>query len=123
LVYKNYAGGKTVIKTIVVAHRKAGITRAEFSKYWLEKHAPIAVRLMPGVRKYVQNHLVEIPGMEFQGDGVVETWYDNIDAWRKSMEAIRASKELAEDAANFCELRPGGGMWIVEEHIIKQDFK
>jgi uncharacterized protein (TIGR02118 family) len=112
-----------VIKTIVVAHRKAGITRAEFSKYWLEKHAPIAVRLMPGVRKYVQNHLVEIPGMEFQGDGVVETWYDNIDAWRKSMEAIRASKELAEDAANFCELRPGGGMWIVEEHIIKQDFK
>jgi uncharacterized protein (TIGR02118 family) len=112
-----------MIKTIIVAYKKPGMTRAEFSKYWLEKHGPLAARLMPGVRRYVQNHLVEIPGMEFQGDGVVETWYDDVDSWQKSLAAIQASKELAEDAANFCELRQGGGMWVVEEHVIKNDIK
>jgi uncharacterized protein (TIGR02118 family) len=113
-----------VIKTIIVAYKKQGLTRAEFSKYWLEKHGPLAAKLMPGVRKYVQNHLVEVPGMEFQGDGVVETWYDDVDSWRKSLAAIQASKELAADAANFCQLGPGGGgMWIVEEHVIKNEIK
>jgi hypothetical protein len=96
-----------MIKSIVVAHRKAGMTREEFSRYWLEEHGPLAAKLMP-----------DIPGTEFEGDGIVETWYDDVAAWQKSMEAIRASKELAEDGAKFCDLRDAR-MWIVEEHIIK----
>jgi hypothetical protein len=56
--------------------------------------------------------------MEYQGDGIVEMWYDDIDAWRKSMEAVRSSKELAQDGANFCDLR-NASVWIVEEHVIK----
>ncbi|MDD5338003.1 MAG: EthD domain-containing protein [Dehalococcoidales bacterium] len=107
-----------MIKSIVVAHRKAGMTREEFSRYWLEEHAPLAARLMPGVRRYVQNHIIAVPGMEFEGDGIVETWYDDVEAWQKSMEAIRASKELAEDGAKFCDLR-NARMWLVEEHVIK----
>lgn len=113
-----------MIKTIIVAHRKAGMTIKEFNDHWLNQHAPLAVKLIPGVRKYVQNHLVEIPGMEFQGDGVVEMWYDDIAAWRKSLAAVQASKELGQDAAKFCSMGPGGGgMWIVEEHVIKDETK
>ena len=107
-----------MIKSIVVAHRKAGMTREEFSRYWLEEHAPLAAKLMPGVHHYVQNHLIAVPGMEFEGDGIVETWYDDVASWQKSMEAIRASKELAEDGAKFCDLR-NARMWLVEEHVIK----
>lgn len=111
-----------MIKSIVVAHRKAGMTREEFSQYWLEKHAPLAARLIPGVRRYVQNHLVTIPGMEYEGDGIVEMWYDDISAWRKSMQYIHSpeAKALAEDGAKFCDLR-NSRVWIVEEHIIKQE--
>ena len=107
-----------MIKTIVVAHRKPSLTREEFNQYWLEKHAPLAAKLMPGVRRYVQNHFSEVPGMEYQGDGIVETWYDDVASWQKSMAAIRDSKELAEDGAKFCDLR-NARMWIVEEHVIK----
>jgi len=109
-----------MIKSIVVAHRKAGMTREEYNKYWLEKHAPLAARLIPGVRRYVQNHLVTIPGMEYEGDGIVEMWYDDVEAWQKSIKYIRSpeAKVLAEDAANFCDVRAGKS-WIVEEHIIK----
>jgi len=109
-----------MIKSIVVAHRKAGMTREEYNKYWLEKHAPLAARLIPGVRRYVQNHLVTIPGMEYEGDGIVEMWYDDVEAWQKSIKYIRSpeAKVLAEDAANFCDVRAGKS-WIVEEHVIK----
>ena len=113
-----------MIKTIIVAHRKAGITRAEFNDHWVNIHGPLAAKIIPGLRKYVQNHLVEIPGMEFQGDGVVEMWYDDITAWKKSLTAVGASKELGADAAKFCRMGPdGGGMWIVEEHVIKDELK
>lgn len=106
-----------MIKSIVVAHRKAGLTREEFSKYWKNEHGPLAARLIPGVRRYVQNHVVEIPGMEYEGDGVVEMWYDDVEAWQKSMKAVRSNKELAEDGARFCDLR-NASVWIVEEHVV-----
>jgi uncharacterized protein (TIGR02118 family) len=106
-----------MIKTIALAHRKAGLTREEYNEYWLHRHGPLAARLIPYVRKYVQNHFIEVPGMEYEGDGVVEMWYDDVAAWQKSMEAIRGSRELADDAMNFAEMKPGG-LWVVEEHII-----
>ncbi len=107
-----------MIKSIVVAHRKAGLTREEFNRYWKNEHGPLAAKLIPGVRRYVQNHLVDIPGMEYEGDGIVEMWYDDIEAWQKSMKYIQSSKELAEDGAKFCDLR-NASVWIVEEHVIK----
>lgn len=106
-----------MIKSIVVAHRKPGMSRAEFSDYWKNQHGPLAARLIPGVRRYVQNHLVMIPGMEYEGDGVVEMWYDDVEAWQKSLEAIKANRELAEDGAKFCDLR-NANVWIVEEHVM-----
>ena len=110
-----------MIKTIALAHRKTGLTREEYNKYWLEQHGPLAARLIPGIKRYVQNHLVSIPGMEFEGDGIVEMWYDDVEAYQKSMESIRSSKELAEDGAKFAEMRKGG-LWIVEEHIIMDEL-
>jgi uncharacterized protein (TIGR02118 family) len=106
-----------MIKTITIAQRKAGLTREEFNRHWLEKHGPLAARLIPYVKKYVQNHLIEMPGMEYEGDGIVEMWYDDVASWQKSLEAIRNSRELAEDAMSFATMRPGGE-WVVEEHVI-----
>ena len=106
-----------MIKSIVVAHRKTGLTREEFSRYWKNEHGPLAAKLIPGVRRYVQNHLVEIPGMEYEGDGIVEMWYDDVEAWQESMKSVQSSKELAEDGAKFCDLR-NASVWIVEEHVV-----
>jgi uncharacterized protein (TIGR02118 family) len=113
-----------MIKSIVIAHRKPGLTREDFNDYWLNKHAPLAAKLIPGVRRYVQNHLVSIPGTEYEGDGIVEMWYDDVKSWQKSMEYLHSpkGKPLAEDGAKFCELR-GSHLWIVEEHVIKDEIK
>ncbi len=106
-----------MIKTISLAHRKEGLTREQYNKYWLETHGPLAARLIPYVKRYVQNHFIEVPGMEFEGDGIVEMWYDDVASWQKSMKAIGASPELAKDGANFARMAPGG-LWVVEEHVI-----
>jgi len=113
-----------MIKSIAVAHRKPGLTREEYNRYWKEQHGPLAARLFPGVRKYVQNHLVDVPGMEYEGDGVVEMWYDDIEAYQNAMRFLRSEegRVLMEDGAKFAEMRPGAGLWIVEEHVIKDDL-
>jgi uncharacterized protein (TIGR02118 family) len=112
-----------MIKSIALAHRKTGTTREEYNKYWLEQHAPLAARMIPGLRKYVQNHFVAVPGRQYEGDGIVEMWYDDLAAFEKSMEFIlsEAGKPLREDGQKFAEMR-GGGFWLVEEHVIKDDL-
>ncbi|MCX7911830.1 MAG: EthD family reductase [Dehalococcoidales bacterium] len=106
-----------MIKTIALAYRRPGLTREEYNRYWLEKHGPLAAKLIPGIRRYVQNHFIEVPGMEFEGDGIVEMWYDDVQSWQKSLAAIRTNKELMEDGAKFAQMKPGG-FWVVEEHVI-----
>ncbi len=113
-----------MIKTITVAYRKPGMSHEEFDKYWLENHGPLAAKLIPNIKRYVQNHYVKIPGQEFEGDGVVEMWYDSVEAWQESMKAIGRSKELMEDGKKFCGPSKGpGGLWVVEEHVILDKMK
>lgn len=113
-----------MIKSISLAHRKAGFTREEFSRYWKEQHGPLAAKMIPGLRKYVQNHFITVPGYEYKGDGLVEMWYDDVEAFKKSIEFVRSEtgKELAQDGDKFSELRNGGFFWIVEEHVIKDEL-
>ena len=108
-----------MIKSISLAYRKPGMTREEFSKYWRETHAQLAADMIPGLRRYVQNHFITTPGREYEGDGIVEMWYDDIDAFKRAMEFIHsdAGKELAIDGAKFAEMKPGG-LWIAKEHVI-----
>ncbi len=106
-----------MIKTISLAHRKPGLTHAEFNKHWLHTHGPLAAKLIPHVKRYVQNHYIEVPGMEFEGDGIVEMWYDSVEDWQKSMKAIGESPELVKDGTSFAQMKPGG-LWVVEEHVI-----
>lgn len=108
-----------MIKSIALAHRKSGIAREEYNRYWKEQHAPLAAKLIPGLRKYVQNHFVDIPGFEYEGDGVVEMWYDKVESFKNAMAFIHsdAGKELRIDGSKFLEMKPGG-LWVVEEHVI-----
>jgi uncharacterized protein (TIGR02118 family) len=107
-----------MIKTIALAYRKEGMTREQYNRYWLEKHAPLAARLIPNVRKYVQNHFLTLPGQEMEGDGIVEMWYDDVKSWMESRDAIVKIPELMRDGNNFARMAPSNYFWVVDEHII-----
>lgn len=107
-----------MIKTIALAYRKEGLTREQYNKYWLEKHAPLAAKYIPNLRRYVQNHFIEVPGQEMEGDGIVEMWYDDVKSWQESRDAIMKNPELMKDGMNFARMAPGNFFWVVEEHVI-----
>jgi uncharacterized protein (TIGR02118 family) len=110
-----------MIKVIVLVKRKEGISREEFYKYWKEVHGPFVAKHIPYLKKYVQNHFVDIPGNEYEGDGIIETWYDDIESFQKSMAFNSApeAKKLGEDWAKIADMSPPR-MWVVEEHVIKE---
>ena len=110
-----------MIKVIVLVKRKEGISREEFYKYWKEVHGPFVAKHIPYLKKYVQNHFVDIPGNDYEGDGIIETWYDDIESFQKSMAFNSApeAKKLGEDWAKIADMSPPR-MWVVEEHVIKE---
>ena len=94
-----------MIKSVGLLTRRNGITHEDFVKHWLEVHAPLA-HAVPGVRRYVQSHIVEermrpdIPSTDVEIDGIAELWYDD----RTAMERANASpeaKRLHADGALF----------------------
>jgi uncharacterized protein (TIGR02118 family) len=109
-----------LIKSIAVAHRKSGMSVEEFSRYWKDVHAPLAARVIPGMRKYVQNHVITLPGQPPDADGIVEMWWDDVEAFRKFSAWVKtdAGKALRDDSDKFNDMT-NSKLWLVEEHIIK----
>jgi uncharacterized protein (TIGR02118 family) len=94
-----------VIKSLSLLVRKEGLTHAQFVKHWVEVHAPLAHKV-PGLRRYVQSHIVEerrrpdIPPLDVEIDGVAELWYDDRDAMARALASPEA-KALHADGALF----------------------
>jgi uncharacterized protein (TIGR02118 family) len=114
-----------MIKAISVAYKKAGLSDADFDKYWREVHGPLFAKYAEkmGVKKYAQNHLVRLAGVDYEGDGIAESWFEDLaslkafDAWMKT----KAAREIGEDASKFLEFGKGR-TYIANEYIIK-DFE
>jgi uncharacterized protein (TIGR02118 family) len=94
-----------MIKVLSLLSRKDGITHEEFVRHWLEIHAPLA-HAVPGIRRYVQSHIVDtlsrsdIPDTAVEVDGIAELWYDHLEAFRRAA-ATPEMKRLTDDGALF----------------------
>lgn len=108
-----------MIKTIGLLTRKPGWTRERFMQHWVETHAPLA-RQVPGLRRYVQNHIVgerrraDIEETAVDVDGIAELWFDD-----------QAALEAASRTPEMKALHADGALFIgrlksytVEEKII-----
>ncbi len=110
-----------MIKVIALVYRKKGISNKQFLSYWLDKHGPLAVEHIPGVLHYTQNHPIASPGFEDDADGIVEMWFEDMDAyedymeWRNSGEAqvMRESEDKFLDEARTHR-------YVVDEHVFKK---
>jgi uncharacterized protein (TIGR02118 family) len=108
-----------MIKSFAMLKKKASFTQEEFLRYWKEKHGPLAAKVIPGLRKYVQHHPIKIAGVEFKIDGIAEIWWDDLQslenyfAWRRSAEAkvLIADEEKFIDASQTIR-------FFAEEHVI-----
>jgi uncharacterized protein (TIGR02118 family) len=99
-----------MIKVIAMLKRKNDLTPAEFSKYWFEKHGPLALKLLPpsvkaGIRYYIQNHSVKLGKSDPPYDAIAETAFFDADCLRKWNEWYfsEAGKPLRDDEENFMD--------------------
>jgi uncharacterized protein (TIGR02118 family) len=94
-----------VIKSISLLTRRGELTHEQFVRHWLDVHAPLA-HAVPGLRRYVQSHIVEerrrpdIPATDVEVDGIAELWFDDRDAMARAM-ATPAARALHADGALF----------------------
>ena len=94
-----------MIKSLSLLTRKPGMTHEQFVRHWLEVHGPLALKV-PGIRRYVQSHIVEerrrpdVPPLDVEVDGIAELWYDSREAMAAAL-ATPAAKALYADGALF----------------------
>lgn len=87
-------------------NKKPEWSQADFQRYWLQTHGPIAARL-PGLLRYHQHHVVDSlqRGISYkrgpeQLDGFSELAFESEEAMRAAF-ASEAAPLLAEDEARF----------------------
>jgi uncharacterized protein (TIGR02118 family) len=101
------------LKFVVVCHRRPGLSRAEFRRYFDEVHGPLAMAI-PDVRRYVQNFVEGDPATgDPPWDAVIEFWFDDRAAYAAAW-ASGEGRRAAADNANFLDMERTS--WaIVEE--------
>jgi uncharacterized protein (TIGR02118 family) len=99
-----------MVKLIVCAKRKPGMTHEEFDHYWHENHGPL-VRSVPEfirhVHKYVQCHIVSNSaplGASSDYDGVAELWFDSLDELHRAFNEPRYLEIIRADELKFVDL-------------------
>ena len=104
-------------KAVFVLHKRPGMDRDEFRRYWRDVHGPLAARML-GLRKYVQNHAVPDPASgDLPCDGIAELWFDSPEA----MQAGFASPEgvaTTADIPNFLDTDRVGEMVVEEVSVV-----
>lgn len=92
-----------MVKVVGLLHKKEGMGRDEFLRYWRDVHAPLVVP-MPGLRRYVISVAVQLQGSSEapRFDGVAELWFDDGEAVKTAFASPQGQK-VQNDAANFCE--------------------
>ncbi|MGA2956550.1 MAG: EthD domain-containing protein [Thermodesulfobacteriota bacterium] len=108
-----------MIKMMALLFKKPGLTDEEFKNYWKGKHRDLAGKIIPGLRKYTQNHFIKMPGLKLEGDGFVELWFDDLEAVKKYLawRQTAAAQPLLEDENKFLDLSKTV-RYVVEEYFI-----
>jgi len=108
-----------MIKSVGLLTRKERLSHEDFVKHWVEVHAPLA-HAVPGVRRYVQSHIVEertrpdIPTTEVEIDGIAELWYDDRAAMQRANRSPEARALHADGALFIGRIKS----FITEEKVI-----
>ena len=99
-----------MVKYIICAKHKAGMTHEEFAAYWRIHHGAVVrsvLEFLRHVRKYVQCHLV--PGAAPLGaagdyDGVAELWFDSVEELERAFTEPRYLEVIRPDELKFVDL-------------------
>jgi len=104
-----------VVKFVVVLYRRSDVPVDRFYAILRGDHAAMAEQL-PGLRRYVQNHVTSDPTRRHPGwDAVVELYWDDLHTMESAW-ASPAGQRATDHLAEFADL--SRSTWsIVEEEV------
>jgi len=100
-----------MVKLIICATRKPGMSHEEFGKDWREKHGPLVksvAEFSRHVRRYVQCHLekTDVPfGIPGDYDGIAELWFDSIESAATAFREPKYLEIIRPDEGKFLDLQ------------------
>jgi uncharacterized protein (TIGR02118 family) len=105
-----------MVKVVLLLHRRADLSIADFRRYWHQTHRPLLERL-PGLQRLVLNDVLPGPdGSEPMCDGIAEDWFETLE----SMQAAFASPEaqaVTADVVNFLDLSRFQILMVAEQEV------
>lgn len=103
-------------KIMFILQRRRDQTREQCLQRWSgEKHIAI-VRKVPGLTKWVQNHVVSAPS-EPACDGIGELWFESDEAMTKALNSAEMAA-AGEDAKDFLDMERTGMIIVREQSVI-----
>lgn len=107
-----------MLKFAVLIYKRADLSDDEFRNYFRNVHGAMA-RKIPGLRKYIQNHVVADPTRKPPGwHGIAELYFDDFEA----MQAVWSTPEgeaATRDLEAFADL--ARTTWsVVDEVTIRE---
>src|SRR5581483_6093315 len=98
-----------MVRLTCMLRRKAGMTPAEFHRYWRERHGPLVAGTRNGsyVLRYEQHPrpLSDYAGDDDPGyDGVTVQWYESMASYQASLAEPDFASVVAPDIAEFLDL-------------------
>jgi hypothetical protein len=117
-----------MIRLVYPIRRLPHLTLAEFHAYWHDIHGPLMVKNARALAatRYIQVHTIDDPvykasrearGMTEAYDGVVEIWWDSMEAAAEAAgtpEGREANRELLEDEKSFIDFSRSS-LWFAME--------
>jgi uncharacterized protein (TIGR02118 family) len=111
-----------MVKVVWLLRFREDMDPEDVRKWWRTDHGALALKV-PGLRRYVQNHLMAPleaaraeAGMPFQ---MVEVWFDDLESYEQAM-ASPEWKALEEDGVNGLEMTALAG-GFANEYIMRWD--
>jgi uncharacterized protein (TIGR02118 family) len=95
-----------MIKLMLVASRRDGMSREDFRAYYEDVHAPLVARLMKHCTRYVRNFVDEEVSGPQAFDVVTEFWFDLDGPWQDAQAQLTNAAgigALEEDEARFMD--------------------
>jgi len=100
-----------MVKEIVLAKRKPGVTPEEFIRQYEEVLVPLILKHAPAIKKYARNYvrmkLTVPPGVEeLEFDCITEVWYENMAGFKAFAEFAmsEAGKVIFDTEAIFMDI-------------------
>jgi uncharacterized protein (TIGR02118 family) len=105
-------------KIIFVLQRRRDQTRDQCLQRWSGATHIAIVRKLPGLTKWVQNHVVSAPAPgEAACDGIGELWFESDEAMTEALKSTEMAAAV-EDAKNFLDMEKTAMVIVREQSVV-----